>query len=86
MTFDKTYLINLVFILSFFPFIKFIPFITAEAQPIAALVAFIYLFKYSRPINKYIIFYFSIVFLYFVIALLKYLFLFLLKSIVKVIN
>jgi hypothetical protein len=74
MIFDKTYLINLVFILSFFPFIKFIPFITAEAQPIAALVAFIYLFKYSRPINKYIIFYFSIIFLYFVIALLKYLF------------
>jgi len=46
----KNYLVNLVFFFSFFPFIKFIPWIRAEVQPISAIFAsiFILLFGIKR--------------------------------------
>lgn len=51
----KKLLLNSTFLLCFFPFIRVIPFITAEAQPIAVIPALLYLviFKRSRFLHSY---------------------------------
>jgi hypothetical protein len=44
---NNYYLINLIYLLNFFPFFKIIPFIKAEIQPIAALFSIFYFFIFD---------------------------------------
>lgn len=70
---NKYFLVNSVFLLSFFPFIKIIPFITAEVQPIAIIFASIYLifFKKKNFPKLYVAYYVLMILIYLGVGLVK---------------
>jgi len=67
----KKLLLNSTFLLCFFPFIRIVPFITAEAQPIAVIPALLYLisFKRSRFFHSYSLPYLLGIFFYLAISI-----------------
>jgi hypothetical protein len=48
----KSFWVNLIIFLNFFPFFKVIPFIDAEIQPIAGVISLIYIFVYDLLDNQ----------------------------------
>ncbi|MBE9216256.1 hypothetical protein IQ247_26945 [Plectonema cf. radiosum LEGE 06105] len=67
-------LINLTFILCFFPFFKLIPFLGGEVQPLAVIPALLYLiiFKHKRLLITPIIIYLSIILIYLITAVVMF--------------
>ncbi|MBW4419335.1 MAG: hypothetical protein KME13_08900 [Myxacorys californica WJT36-NPBG1] len=72
--YNQNSLLNLTFLLCFFPFFRIIPIGNSETQPIAAIVAGIYLLNNQAPkfLRHYITLFFSVTAFYFLISVFRY--------------
>ncbi|MGG3939476.1 hypothetical protein [Geobacillus stearothermophilus] len=71
MVLRKSVLINIIFFLCLFPYIKYVPFLDVEVQPIAVVFSVFYFFFFVKGIkDRSLLFYLIAVLTYFIVSLL----------------